>query len=110
MLAYWCLRTKNLGSGTCLNDGVYGIAWVRLNCIMVFLRVPACSPLSLFNYSKNMPCYFSVAASKDLFEVLEEKVAEDVGYEQWLASTKEALKNSKGRLWLGKNSVSSYFL
>ena len=45
------------------------------------------------------------ATTKDLFDVLEEKVEEEIGYDQWLASTKESLKNSKGPYWLGKSSV-----
>lgn len=48
---------------------------------------------------------YSVAPSEDLFEVLEEKVEEDIGYEQWLSKTKEALQTSKGRFWLGKSTV-----
>ena len=54
-------------------------------------------------------CTFSTLPSKDLFEALEEKVEEDIGFDQWLASTKEGLKNTKGRYWLGKSTVLQYF-
>ena len=76
---------------------------------MVFLRVPKWALLKLSNYHDITIRHFSAIASKDLFDVLEEKAEEDIGYEQWLASTKEAFKNTKGRLWLGKNSVSVHF-
>lgn len=54
----------------------------------------------------NTRLYSDTSTNKDLFDILEEKVEEDIGYDQWLASTKEALKNSKGRFWIGKTSVS----
>lgn len=76
---------------------------------MVFLRIPKRPHLKLSNYNDILMRRFSATNSKDLFDVLEEKVEEDIGYEQWLASTKEAFKNTKGKLWLGKNSVSEYF-
>lgn len=87
---------------------VFERAWVILNYNMVFLRE---SKLTILNLSKRLHIdlrEFSAINSKDLFDVLEEKIEEDIGYEQWLANTKEAFKNTKGRLWLGKNSVSSY--
>lgn len=51
-------------------------------------------------------CFLSTSSSKDLFEVLEEKAEEDIGYDQWLLKAKESLNNSKGRFWLGKSFVS----
>lgn len=76
---------------------------------MVFLRVPKWPILKLSSYHDISMRHFSADASKDLFDVLEEKVEEDIGYEQWLASTKETFKNTKGRFWLGKNSVNVHF-
>jgi hypothetical protein len=76
---------------------------------MAILRASKFSLLKLSNYHDINLRHFSAANSKDLFDVLEEKVEEDIGFEQWIASTKEAFKNTKGRLWLGKSSVSLYF-
>lgn len=45
--------------------------------------------------------------SADIFDALEEEVEQDVGYDEWLKSTKAALSTSKGRYWLGKTSVGS---
>ena len=73
---------------------------------MVIKKVSKSPLLKLTSLSNNSLRKFSAVKSEDLFEVLEEKAEEDIGYEQWLASTKEALKNTKGRFWLGKNSVS----
>ena len=60
------------------------------------------SKINIFSINYRL---YSIALPKDLFEVLEEKIEEDIGYEQWLSNTKEALKNSKGRFWLGKSTV-----
>lgn len=43
--------------------------------------------------------------SNDVFDILEEKVEEEIGYDQWLSNTKEALSKSKGKYWLGKTTV-----
>lgn len=50
---------------------------------------------------------FATAAEKsaDIFDALEEEVEQDVGFDEWLKSTKAALSSSKGRFWLGKTSV-----
>lgn len=76
---------------------------------MAMLKISKWSP---FEISKKITVslrYFSESSSKDLFEVLEEKMEEDMGYEQWLTSTKAALNNSKGKFWLGKTSVRNLF-
>ena len=72
---------------------------------MSFLRTFQSSLLKNIPYCSVSFRFYSISQSKDLFEVLEEKIEEDIGYEQWLSNTKEALKNSKGRFWLGKLTV-----
>ena len=60
-----------------------------------------------FSYAK---CAYSTSCSDDLFDVLEEKTEENIGYDQWVANTKASLKNSKGRFWLGKSTVMNHYL
>lgn len=73
---------------------------------MSYLNIIQKSRFKLYRFSKFKCLSYNTLASKDLFDVLEEKVEEDIGYDQWVTNTKEALKNSKGRFWLGKSSVS----
>lgn len=52
----------------------------------------------------DFPKFYS-SSSKDIFDILEEKVEEDIDYDVWLKNTKKAMENSKGKFWLGKSSV-----
>lgn len=81
------------------------MGWTKLR--MHFLNFVRLSPPKVphnFNFIKLI--HSDKTSNKDLFDILEEKIEEDIGYDQWLASTKKALSNSKGRFWIGKNSVS----
>lgn len=78
----------------------HGSSKLQMSVLSTFTR-----PSSKINALRVYYRSYSTAPAKDLFDVLEEKVEEDIGYEQWLLNTKEALKNSKGRFWLGKSTV-----
>lgn len=78
----------------------HGLCKLQMSVLSTFKR-----PFSKINTLCVYCRSYSTAPAKDLFDVLEEKVEEDIGYEQWLLNTKEALKNSKGRFWLGKSTV-----
>lgn len=76
---------------------------------MLFLKLTELSGFKSRSSLLSIIRPYSETSKKDLFDILQEKVEEDVGYDQWLASTKEALTNSKGKFWLGKSSVSFFF-
>lgn len=80
-----------------------------VNCTMAYLKIPRRNVMRVYEFLNIKACSYTNSSSKDLFDVLEEKVEEDIGYDQWINNTKEALKTSKGRFWLGKVSVNVHF-
>ncbi len=85
------------------------LASALVNCTMAYLSILHRKDLKLYGIFGFKFCKYTSSSSKDLFEVLEEKIEEDIGYDQWITNTKELLKNSKGRFWLGKSTVKVHF-
>lgn len=100
---------ENLAFKKARGKNSLSISMGPLNCTIAMLKISKWSPFEISRKIHASMRYFSETSSKDLFEVLEEKIEEDIGYEQWFANTKEALNNSKGKFWLGKTTVSNLY-